>query len=71
MTQPTPLLTPSQVVERLAESGIAVVEETVREWARTGRLAAVRLPSGRFLFRPEDIDAIPVPVVARDDASAA
>ncbi|HTI26211.1 MAG TPA: helix-turn-helix domain-containing protein [Kutzneria sp.] len=68
MTQPTPLLTPSQVVERLAAAGVVVVEETVRDWARTGKIAAARLPSGRYLFRVEDIDAIAQPVEARGAA---
>jgi hypothetical protein len=45
-------------VERLASAGIVVVEETVRQWARAERLNKVVLPSGRYLFRPEDIDAI-------------
>lgn len=65
MTQRTKLLTAGQVVERLADLGIEVVEETVREWARTGRLTYVRLPSGRFRFRPEDVDAVAVPTEAR------
>jgi excisionase family DNA binding protein len=32
--------------------------ETVRQWARTGRLRAIRSPGGRYKFRREDIDAI-------------
>lgn len=55
MTQPA-MLTVAQVVDRLAEAGIDVTEEAVRNWARTGKIARVRLPSGRFFFRPEDID---------------
>ena len=61
MTQPNLLLTAAQVVDRLAGAGIVVVEETVRQWARAGQIAVVRLPSGRFLFRPEDVDAIAIP----------
>jgi excisionase family DNA binding protein len=69
MTQPVPLLTPSQVVERLAAHGLVVVEETVRDWARTGRVPAVRTPGGRFLFRAADIEALLIPT--RQDAGAA
>ena len=62
MSQPPTLLTTGQVVERLAGLGVVVVEETVRAWARSGRLTRVVLPSGRFLFRPEDVDAIAAPI---------
>lgn len=61
MTQPALLLTVPQAVERLAGAGIEVTEETVRHWARTRRIEHVRLPSGRYLFRSEDLDAISVP----------
>jgi excisionase family DNA binding protein len=61
MTQPARLLTIPQVVERLAELGIEISDETVRQWAKNGRLRAVQLPSGRFRFRREDVDAIAVP----------
>lgn len=33
-------------------------EETVREWARSGLVPAVRTPGGRYKFRTEDIDAL-------------
>jgi predicted site-specific integrase-resolvase len=71
MTQPTRLLTPSQAAERLAEAGITVTEWAVRDWAKSGRLAFVRLPSGRFLFHPEDIDAIATATPARADTTSA
>lgn len=32
--------------------------ETVRRWARTGRLNGIRLPSGRTKYRRSEIDAL-------------
>lgn len=32
--------------------------DTLDGWARTGRITAVRLPSGRRRFRREDIEAL-------------
>lgn len=49
----TELLTAQQVAERLA-----VHVESVRRWTRQGDLAAVRLPSGRYRYRAEDVAAI-------------
>ena len=42
-----------------------VSDETVRRWAKDGKLPVVELPSGRVKFRRSDIDAIlaPTPVV--------
>ena len=62
MTQPTTLLTPAQVVEKLAAAGIEISEESVRQWARTRKLPVVRLPSGRFFFRESDVDAFLTPL---------
>lgn len=61
MTQRALLLTVPQVVERLARLGIEVTEETIRHWARTRKVDHVRLPSGRFLFDPQVVDAIADP----------
>jgi excisionase family DNA binding protein len=58
MTQVDPLLTASQVAQRLAEGGIPVSDETVRQWAKSGRLPYVEVPSGRRWFRREDVEAI-------------
>ena len=57
MTPLPSLLTVGQVVERLAQAGVDVTEETIRNWARQGKIRRVRMPSGRCFFRPEDIDA--------------
>lgn len=47
------LLTAQQVAERLA-----VHVESVRRWTRKGDLAAVRLPSGRYRYRADDVAAL-------------
>lgn len=64
MTQRTLLLTVPQVVERLAAAGVEVSQESVRQWARSGRVTAVRLPSGHYRFRPSDVDALLEPIPA-------
>jgi excisionase family DNA binding protein len=53
MTQLSPFLTAEQVAERFD-----VTAETAREWARTGKVPAVRTPGGHYRFRREDIEAI-------------
>lgn len=54
MTQLSPYLTAEQVAERFD-----VTAETAREWARTGKVPAIRLPGGgHYRFRREDIEAI-------------
>jgi predicted site-specific integrase-resolvase len=58
MTQESRLLTPSQASQRLREAGLVVSDETLRTWAKAGRVPATRLPSGRYVFRPADVDAI-------------
>lgn len=47
------LLTSPEVADRL-RVGVAVVQE----WARDGKIECIKLPSGRFRFRREVIDAI-------------
>lgn len=49
----TELLTAQEVAERLS-----VHPESVRRWTRQGDLAAIRLPSGRYRYRVEDVDAM-------------
>lgn len=36
-------------------------EQTVRRWAKAGRLPVVQLPSGKLLFRRGDIEELLVP----------
>lgn len=54
----------------MAEAGIEVTEETVRFWGRTGKLPVVKLPSGRFFFAPEDVEAFLTPVSVTVPASS-
>lgn len=49
----TELLTAQQVADRLA-----VHVESVRRWTRQGDLPAVRLPSGRYRYRIEDVNVL-------------
>lgn len=53
------LLSSLEVVEYLAQRGISVTDQTVRRWAKTGKVRSRRLTTGgQFLFEPEDIDAL-------------
>lgn len=49
----TELLTAQQVAQQLS-----VHVESVRRWTRQGDLPAVRLPSGRYRYRAEDVTAL-------------
>lgn len=51
------LLKVGEVAKRLGVS-----DETVRGWAKTGKLRYVKLPSGGRRFRAVDVDAILTPV---------
>lgn len=56
-----PLLTADEAAEMLTEAGFPVSSETVRRWARKGRIAVVRSPGGAKgpkYFRREDIAAL-------------
>jgi excisionase family DNA binding protein len=53
MTPESKKLTASQVAKRLD-----VTPETVREWARSGKLRAITYPSGRMRFFEDDVEAI-------------
>lgn len=53
MAQDDELLTAPQVAEILSVSA-----ETIRTWAKSGKLASITLPGGRPRFRRSDIDAI-------------
>ena len=53
MTQVPRYLTASQVAERLETTA-----DAVRGWAQSGKLTAIKLPSGQYRFVREDIEAI-------------
>ncbi len=53
MTQLSPYLTANEVAQRFDISA-----ESVRAWARTKKVPAIKLPGGKYRFRREDIDAI-------------
>jgi hypothetical protein len=49
--------------ERLRGKGVEVTAQTVRRWAKSGKVRAQRLRSGgQFLVCAEDIDALIVPI---------
>lgn len=54
---PGDLLTAPEVAARLH-----VTDETVRAWAKSGKLTHIVLPSGGRRFRRSDVDAILEPV---------
>jgi excisionase family DNA binding protein len=53
MTQLPRYLTAEQVAERFE-----VTAEAARNWARTGKVKAIRLPGGQYRFPVEAIEAI-------------
>lgn len=48
------LLTAKEAGEALG----GISDETINRWARTGKLACIKLPSGQYRYRREVIDAI-------------
>lgn len=58
MTQVDPLITASQVAQRLTDAGVPTSKEAVRNWAISGKIEAVTTPGGRRWFRPEVVEAI-------------
>lgn len=56
-------LTIHEARQRLEARGCRVTRETVRRWAKTGKVRSLRTTTGgRFLICAEDLDAILVPV---------
>ena len=49
---------------------LGVSPDTIRRWAKDGRVAASSLPSGRLRFRPEDIEALLTPTTESADEAA-
>lgn len=56
MTQEPRYLTAAEAAERLTGQGLPVSAETLKRWAREGRITAFRTPSGQYRF-PADVDA--------------
>lgn len=50
---------------------IGVSDETLRNWAKAGRIPYVRMPSGQFRFRVADLDAMVAVTEATDTKGAA
>lgn len=55
MTPVTTYLTPAEAATWLSSAGVSVSEDTVRRWAKSGRLPAVKLPFGRMRIRQDDL----------------
>jgi excisionase family DNA binding protein len=51
MTSREPLLTVAEVADQLR-----LDPETIRRWAREGRIKAIALPSGLWRFRRSDVE---------------
>lgn len=66
MTSQATYLTSGQVAEILG-----VNRATVRRWVNTGRIPAIKLPSGVARFRPEDIEAITATGLPAETAATA
>jgi len=57
MTQPRTYLTASDAAARLRQQGLQVHAETLKRWAREGRVPAFLTPSGQYRFLEGDVDA--------------
>jgi excisionase family DNA binding protein len=47
---------PALLVQQEVADLLRVEPRTVRRWAREGKIPAVKLPSGEYRFRREDVD---------------
>lgn len=66
MEQTEGLLTAPQVAKMLSVSA-----ETIRVWAKDGKLPSITLPAGRLRFRRADIEAILNPPAPSDEPAEA
>lgn len=64
------LLVPADAAEYLSERGLTITDETLRRWASTAKVRHVRLPSGQIRFRPDDLDALLIPVEPGEGSAA-
>lgn len=58
MTQETLFLTPSQAAEYLTAAGLPITDDTVRRWAREGKVRVLKLPGGQYRIHRDDLDAL-------------
>lgn len=65
MTSLPALLTAVEVAEEFR-----LDPETIRRWARDGRIEWIKLPGGQYRFRRSDIEAITGQTVAPAETSA-
>lgn len=63
MTNETPYVTVSEAVERLKSEGVTVTRQTIRRWAKGGKVRSRRLTTGRqILVSVEDLVALIQPI---------
>ena len=63
VTNETPYVTVSEAVERLKSEGVTVTRQTIRRWAKGGKVRSRRLTTGRqILVSVEDLVALIEPV---------
>ena len=55
---PRRYLTVTEAIAYLAELGIEVTGQTLRNWAQDGKVPAIKLPSGQYRFTAEGLDGI-------------
>lgn len=58
MPDQTQYLTVAEVRQRFAERGISVSDETLRRWAKRGKVPAKRFVGRQYHFAVEDVDAL-------------
>jgi predicted site-specific integrase-resolvase len=63
VTNETPYVTVSEAVERLKSEGVTVTRQTIRRWAKGGKVRSRRLTTGRqILVSVEDLVALIQPI---------
>lgn len=61
MTSVPAALTPSEAAAWLRSRGVDVTDQTVRRWAKSGRVRAIRLPYGRVRIPESELAALVEP----------
>ena len=61
-------MTPSKLISsKEARERLGVSPATIRRWARTGKIRAIRTPGGHFRFDSATIEALASQEVSSDD----